>query len=317
MKEADAKKVLAGIEKLRLGKIKLVKRKREVDPPPAALNTVEMLKMASKILGMGAHQTMHTAEYLYTSGYISYPRTESSRYPDAFEFRPLLEVQAGHPQWGSAARDVLAGKTICPTNSHAGIDAGDHPPITPVALCAAGDVGGDASRLYELITRHFIATLSPSATWLRTTVHVDIGGEEFTVGGRSDVKLGWLAVVTYVPFGLCILVLVAVSCCARYGGGKSELHLPAMEEGEDVTVQGIHMTQKMTEPPEMLSESDLITLMEQHKIGTDASIATHINNIQERNYVRCEAGRRLVPTKLGIALCHGSVCTNQSAIFCV
>ncbi len=198
MKEADAKKVYASIEKLRSGKIKLVKKKREVDPPPAALNTVEMLKMASKILGMGAHQTMHTAEYLYTSGYISYPRTESSRYPDAFEFRPLLEVQAGHPQWGSAARDVLAGKTICPTNAHAGIDAGDHPPITPVALCAAGDVGGDAARLYELITRHFIATLSPAATWLRTTLHVDIGGEEFIVGGRSDVKLGWLAVVTYV-----------------------------------------------------------------------------------------------------------------------
>jgi DNA topoisomerase-3 len=156
-----------------------------------------MLKMASKILGMGAHQTMHTAEYLYTSGYISYPRTESSRYPDAFEFRPLLEVQASHPQWGSAARDVLASKSISPTNTHVGIDAGDHPPITPVAMCAAGDVGGDASRLYELITRHFIATLSPAASWLRTTVHVDIGGEEFSVGGRSDVKLGWLAVVTY------------------------------------------------------------------------------------------------------------------------
>jgi DNA topoisomerase-3 len=72
------------------------------------------------------------------------------------------------------------------------------------------------------------------------------------------------------------------------------------------------MTQKMTEPPEMLSESDLITLMEQHKIGTDASIATHINNIQERNYVRCEAGRRLVPTKLGIALCHGWVNAHHS-----
>ena len=203
MKEADAKKVLASIDKLRAAKIKLVKKKREVDPPPAALNTVEMLKMASKILGMGAHQTMHTAEYLYTSGYISYPRTESSRYPDAFEFRPLLEVQAEHPHWGSAARDVLAGKTICPTNSHAGIDAGDHPPITPVAMCTSGDVGGDAARLYELITRHFIATLSPAATWLRTTVHVDIGGEEFTVGGRSDVKLGWLAVVTCVLLRLC------------------------------------------------------------------------------------------------------------------
>jgi DNA topoisomerase-3 len=219
MKEDAARKVLASIEKLRVGKIKLVKKKREVDPPPAALNTVEMLKMASKILGMGAHQTMHTAEYLYTSGYISYPRTESSRYPDAFEFKPLLEVQAAHPQWGAAARDVLAGKTICPTNSHAGIDAGDHPPITPVAMCAAGDVGGDAARLYELITRHFIATLSPAATWLRTTLHVDIGGEEFTVGGRSDVKLGWLAVVTYAVLAMGRTGLFADSLAGMAGAG--------------------------------------------------------------------------------------------------
>ena len=219
MKEDAARKVLASIEKLRVGKIKLVKKKREVDPPPAALNTVEMLKMASKNLGMGAHQTMHTAEYLYTSGYISYPRTESSRYPDAFEFKPLLEVQAAHPQWGAAARDVLAGKTICPTNSHAGIDAGDHPPITPVAMCAAGDVGGDAARLYELITRHFIATLSPAATWLRTTLHVDIGGEEFTVGGRSDVKLGWLAVVTYAVLARGRTGLFADSLAGMAGAG--------------------------------------------------------------------------------------------------
>jgi hypothetical protein len=32
------------------------------------------------------------------------------------------------------------------------------------------------------------------------------------------------------------------------------MHLPAMEEGEDVAVQGINMAQKMTVPPDMLSE---------------------------------------------------------------
>ena len=45
--------------------------------------------------------------------------------------------------------------------------------------------------------------------------------------------------------------------------------------------------------------------MEEFGIGTDASMATHINNICVRDYVKIEKGRKLAPTKLGIALIHG------------
>lgn len=45
--------------------------------------------------------------------------------------------------------------------------------------------------------------------------------------------------------------------------------------------------------------------MEQHGIGTDASIPKHINTICERNYVTVQAGRTLVPTNLGVVMIHG------------
>jgi len=46
--------------------------------------------------------------------------------------------------------------------------------------------------------------------------------------------------------------------------------------------------------------------MEKNKIGTDASMATHIQNICNRKYVEISgSGRALVPTELGRSLFHG------------
>ena len=45
--------------------------------------------------------------------------------------------------------------------------------------------------------------------------------------------------------------------------------------------------------------------MDKNRIGTDASMATHINTICEREYVKVTGGRKLIPTTLGLNLAKG------------
>lgn len=67
---------------------------------PQGLNTVKMLKVASKTYGMSAHETMKVAEHLYLRGFITYPRTESTTYSANFNFNEILSQHATHPDWG-------------------------------------------------------------------------------------------------------------------------------------------------------------------------------------------------------------------------
>jgi DNA topoisomerase-3 len=56
-----------------------------------------------------------------------------------------------------------------------------HPPIHPTAH--AGNLAGDEKRVYEYITRRFLACCSKDAEGWQTTVDVVYGGEEFSATG--------------------------------------------------------------------------------------------------------------------------------------
>jgi DNA topoisomerase-3 len=88
--------------------------------------------------------------------------------------------------------------------------------------------------------------------------------------------------------------------------GRTDEYIPEFKKGDVLDIESVSLSEGKTSPPDYLTESELIGLMEHHGIGTDASIPTHINNICQRNYVQVSgASRRLIPTNLGIVLIHG------------
>ncbi|XP_059150612.1 DNA topoisomerase 3-beta-1-like isoform X1 [Physella acuta] len=258
-------------------------QKKGEKPKPLALNTVEMLRVASSGLGMGPQHTMQVAERLYTQGYISYPRTETNSYPENFDLRGTLKQQSSHPDWGNFVTELLHSGIQKPKKGH---DAGDHPPITPMKSATESELDSDSWRLYDYITRHFIATISPNCTYLQTTIYFEIGSEKFSCSGKVLVDPGYTSIMPWQQLG-------------------ADEEIPILKKDEKLALEEVKLVDKMTCPPDYLTESELITLMEKHGIGTDASIPVHINNICERNYVNIISGRKLKPTPLGIVLVHG------------
>ena len=260
-----------------------VKTSRSKYVRPVPLNTVALMKVASSQLGLGPQHCMNIAEHLYINGWISYPRTESSAYPQHFDIRHVVEQHTKHPQWGAVAQDLLLNGM---KKAKKGIDHGDHPPITPMA-CAVRDqdLSGNDWRVYEYITCHFLATVCHDAVVENQTIIYDIGGELFNSSGSSLVEKGFVEVMHW----------------AR----PSDRFMPAVKVGDTFPVDSVIIKEGQTKPPGFITETELISLMEKHGIGTDASIPTHIENIQ-RNYVKLhERTRTLEPNKLGVALVHG------------
>jgi len=262
-----------------------LKQTEKKKPRPLPLDTVQMCCLASKILKMSPMEAMRHAEHLYLNGYISYPRTETKSYPAGFPLRETVKQHCSHAIWGEHASALMRGDFTKPRK---GGDAGDHPPITPVRMAQAGSLHGQEARMYDLVARNFLASVSPDCEYLETRATFKVGEDElFTGGGNRILNEGYMAVQTW--------------------GRMDDEYFPDIKNGELVPIAKCEMKSKQTSPSGYLTESELIKLMEHHGIGTDASIPTHIESIcaEKRNFCNVSSGRTLVPTQLGVTLIHG------------
>ncbi|EHY56203.1 DNA topoisomerase [Exophiala dermatitidis] len=259
---------------------------------PLPLTTVELQKLGSRFLHMTSHQVMSVAEKLYTKGFISYPRTETDQFPQGFGFQPIIERQTRDDRWGRYAQGLLDGGFRTPRSGSHNDQA--HPPIHPVNYAAPSALDQHEKKVYEFVTRRFLACCSEDAKGEATDIELLWGTEMFHTHGLLVRERNYLDVYVYDKW-------------------ESSQQLPIFTVGETFEPTEANMAEGKTTAPGYLTEPELITLMDANGIGTDATMAEHIAKIKDRSYVdtrpRSGGGRNsvqeFIPTTLGVALIEG------------
>lgn len=249
----------------KFAKVTKVQEKPTKKWKPLPLTTVELQKMATRFLHMTGQQAMTTAEALYNKGFISYPRTETDRFDKGMNLQALVQRQTQDSRWGQFAQNLVDGAFQQPRDGRH--DDKAHPPIHPVTYAARTALSEQEARLYEFVVRRFLACCSDDAKGQATDVDILYGDESFHAHGVIVLERNYLEVYPYENW-------------------TNSAELPKFTVGERFKPTEAMMTEGKTTPPGYLTEADLIALMDANGIGTDATMAEHIEKIQVREYVQ-------------------------------
>ena len=274
--QGEAQAAFGHVEGATEGRVTAVERKRRTQRPPAPFNTTS-LQAAAAAEGLSPARTMRLAESLYMDGLISYPRVDNTVYPKSLDLRDCVRMLSTVPAYGAVCHELLKQDKLTATRGKQ--ETTDHPPIYPTAPASPDSLQPAEWKLYNLIARRFLATLMGPATIEGTKVTVDVAGEPFTVSGSVLVDAGFRAAY---PYGL-----------------KKDDQLPALAEGDVVSVSDMELLAKQTEPPARYSQGKLIQEMEKRGLGTKSTRASIIDTLYERKYFR---GDPVEPSQLGMAI---------------
>nr|WP_277410183.1 DNA topoisomerase I [Natrinema longum] len=254
-----------------------VNRRTRTDTPPEPFNTTQFIRAAGAI-GYSAKRAMSIAEDLYTAGYITYPRTDNTVYPDDLDPGELLDEFVGHSSLGESAESLLEADEIVPTEGDE--ETTDHPPIHPTGeIPSRGDVGDDEWEVFELVVRRFYATVAEAAIWEHLKVVAEVDDYRLKANGKRLVEPGYHDVYPYFS--------------------TTENYVPDVDEGEELALSDVELEAKQTQPPRRYGQSRLIETMEEMGIGTKSTRHNTLEKLYDRGYIESDPPR---PTKLAMAV---------------
>ena len=248
-------------------------RKGQIQTP---FNTTS-LQAAAAAEGLSPARTMRIAESLYMDGLISYPRVDNTVYPATLDLAETVKTLTAVPQYEPYCRKLLAKDKLTPTRGKQ--ETTDHPPIYPTGAGNPDKLKPEEWKLYNLIARRFLATLSEQPVIEGTKVTLEVGGESFVASGDVLVKPGYREIYPY--------------------GSKKDEQLPALAVGDKVAVSDVALEAKQTEPPARYSQGKLVQEMERLGLGTKSTRASIIERLYEVKYLKNDP---IEPSQLGMAI---------------
>ena len=272
----EAEGAFSHVKDATTGTVTSVTKKQRTQRPPAPFNTTS-LQAAAAAEGLSPARTMRLAESLYMDGLISYPRVDNTVYPDSLDLRATAKMLAGVPQYAPYVRELTSRAQLHATRGKQ-FDT-DHPPIYPTGVGDPSKLQPAEWKLYNLVARRFLATLSDPAVIEGTKLQIDVAGEPFNASGDVLKVAGFRGIY---PFGL-----------------KKDEQLPALAEGDAVDVSDLALTAKQTEPPARYSQGKLIQEMEKRGLGTKSTRASIIERLYTVKYLKNDP---VEPSQLGMAI---------------
>jgi DNA topoisomerase-3 len=296
----------------RQGTITKLEKKEQREKAPMLYDLTTLQREANNRYGFSAKRTLAAAQRCYEEHKaLTYPRTNSRYLPSDMvpEIKPTAELVGHNPEYTKGAEYVI-GLDLLPLARVVNDEkVTDHHAIIPTRSEHNLDkMGADDRRIYDMVTRRFLAVFHPEAVFENTRVETTVGeqGHIFRTRGKLLIVPGWRGVYD------------EVAADTRPKGEEDEgldQQLPKLEDGETVDTNEIAAERKETKPPRRYSDASLLGAMEtagklvddeemreamkESGIGTPATRAAIIERLITVAYVERDA-RALVATEKGL-----------------
>ncbi len=307
---AEEAEAIAGAVRGQTGTITKLEKTTRKERAPLLYDLTTLQREANNRFGFSARRTLGAAQRLYEEHKaLTYPRTSSRYLPSDMvgEITPIAGRVGRHPEYAKAAAfvrdlDLLPlGRVVDDAR------VTDHHAIIPTnAQHVLDKMSADDRRVYDMVTRRFLAVFHPEAVFENTRVETTVSEHVFRTRGKVLVVPGWRGVYGELAEG--------ESSASDEDEGRDQ-QLPKLERGEDVDTRKADVLEKETQPPRRYSDASLLGAMEtagklvdddelreamkESGIGTPATRAAIIERLIDVGYVERDA-RALVPTEKGM-----------------